>query len=89
MTLIALSVAGLLLGFAAFAAFGMPWILMGNRAFDDFSKRRDQQMLAGVLGFAAVMAASLPVISAALASAAPQLQVFAQTVLGVPERFWS
>lgn len=89
MTLIALSVAGLLLGFAAFAAFGMPWILMGNRAFDDFSQRRDQQMLAGVLGFAAVMAASLPVISAALASAAPQLQVFAQTVLGVPERFWS
>jgi len=89
MTLIALSVAGLLLGFAAFAAFGMPWILMGNRAFDDFRQRRDQQMLAGVLGFAAVMAASLPLIHAALASAAPQLQVFAQTVLGVPERFWS
>lgn len=89
MTLIALTLAGVLLGFAAFAAFGLPWLLMGNRAFDDFRERRDQQMLAGVLGFAAVLAASLPLMNAALVSAAPQLQVFAQTVLGVPERFWS
>lgn len=89
MTLLALSTAGLLLAFAAFAAFGLPWLVMGNRAFEDFRERRDQQMMAGMLATVAMMLACLPLLNAALISAAPQLQVFAQTVLGVPTRFWS
>lgn len=89
MLLFALSTAGLLLAFSAFAAFGLPWLVMGNRAFEEFPERRDQQMMAGVLGTAAVALACLPLLNAALISAGPQLQVFAETVLGVPERFWS
>ncbi|ABI78642.1 hypothetical protein HNE_3532 [Hyphomonas neptunium ATCC 15444] len=89
MLFIALSTAGLLLAFSAFAAFGLPWLVMGNRAFEEFPERRDQQMMAGVLGTAAVALACLPLLNAALISAGPQLQVFAETVLGVPERFWS
>ena len=89
MMILALSTAGLLLGFTAFAAFGLPWLVMGNRAFEEFSERRDQQVMAAMLGTAAIAVASLPLVSSALISAAPQMQVFAETVLGVPERFWS
>lgn len=89
MMLLALSTAGLLLAFAAFAAFGLPWLVMGNRAFEEFPERKDQQMMAGMLATAAVTLACLPLLNAALISAAPQMQVFAETVLGVPSRFWS
>ncbi len=89
MMLLALSTAGLLLAFAAFAAFGLPWLVMGNRAFEEFPERKDQQMMAGMLATAAVALACLPLLNAALISAAPQMQVFAETVLGVPSRFWS
>lgn len=89
MLLIALSTAGLLLAFSAFAAFGLPWLVMGNRAFEEFSERRDQQMMAGMLATAAIALACLPLLHSALISAAPQMQVFAETVLGVPSRFWS
>lgn len=89
MTLLALSTAGILLGFAAFAAFGLPWLVMGNRAFEEFPERRDQQMMAGMLAATAVALACFPLLNAALISAAPQMQVFAETVLGVPSRFWS
>lgn len=89
MLLIALSTAGLLLVFSAFAAFGLPWLVMGNRAFEEFSERRDQQMMAGVLGTAAVTLACVPLLHSAFVSANPHLQLFAETVMGVPERFWS
>lgn len=89
MLFIALSTAGLLLAFSAFAAFGLPWLVMGNRAFEEFSERRDQQIMAGVLGTVAVTIACIPLLNSALASASPHLQVFAETVLGVPDRFWS
>lgn len=89
MMLLALSLAGLLLGFAAFAVFGLPWLVMGNRAFEEFRERRDQQLMAGIFATVAITLASLPFVNAALISAAPQLQVFAETILGVPERFWS
>lgn len=89
MLFIALSTAGLLLAFSAFAAFGLPWLVMGNRAFEEFSERQDQHLMAGILGTAAVALASLPLLNAALISASPQLQLFAETVLAVPERFWS
>jgi hypothetical protein len=89
MLFIALSTAGLLLAFSAFAAFGLPWLVMGNRAFEEFSERRDQQMMAGVLGTAAVTLACVPLLHSALVSASPHLQLFAETVMGVPDRFWS
>jgi hypothetical protein len=89
MLLIALSTAGLLLAFSAFAAFGLPWLVMGNRAFEEFSERRDQQMMAGVLGTAAVALACIPLLHSALVSASLHLQLFAETVMGVPDRFWS
>lgn len=89
MMILALSTAGLLLAFAAFAAFGLPWLVMGNRAFEEFSERRDQQMMAGMLATAAIALACLPLLHSALISAGPHMQVFADTVLGVPTRFWS
>lgn len=89
MLLIALSTAGLLLGFSAFTAFGLPWLVMGNRAFEEFADRRDQQLMAGILGTAAIALACMPLLNSALISAAPHMQVFAETVMGVPSRFWS
>jgi len=89
MTLIALSLAGLLLAFSAFAAFGLPWLIAGNRAFEEFPERKDQQLIAGALAACAMALACLPLINASVASAAPQLLLMAETVLGVPSRFWS
>ena len=89
MTLIALSLAGLLLAFSAFAAFGVPWLIAGARAFEEFPERRDQQLIAGTLAACAVALACLPLVGTALAAAAPQLQLMAETVLGVPSLFWS
>ena len=89
MLFIALSTAGLLLAFCAFAVFGLPWLVMGNRAFEEFPERRDQQLMAGILGTAALALACLPLVHSSLVSAGPHLQLFAETVLAVPERFWS
>ncbi len=89
MLFIALSTAGFLLAFSAFAAFGLPWLVMGNRAFEEFAERRDQHVMAGMFATAAVVVASVPFVLTSVASAAPQLQVFAETVLAVPDRFWS
>lgn len=89
MLFIALSTAGFLLGLAAFAVFGLPWLVMGNRAFEEFSERRDQHVMAGMLVSAAVLMACMPLISSVLIAAGPQLQLFAETVLGKPDRFWS
>lgn len=89
MLLITLSTAGFLLAFSAFAAFGLPWLVMGNRAFEEFSERRDQQMMAGMLASAAIGLVCLQFLHSALISAGPHMQVFAETVLGVPARFWS
>ena len=89
MMLLALSTAGLLLAFAAFAAFGLPWLVMGNRAFEEFPERKDQQMMAGMLATAAGAPDCLPLLNAALISRAPQREGFAETVLVGPARFWS
>lgn len=89
MLFIALSTAGLLLAFSAFAAFGLPWLVMGNRAFEEFPERRDQQVMAGMLATTAICLACMPLLGSALAAASPQLQLFAETVLAVPEHFWS
>ena len=81
----ALLVAGLLLAFAAFAAFGLPYMVLGPRAFEEFGERTDLQAMAAGLA----LAAALPFAASRLISGAPQMQVMAETLLGVPQRFWS
>ncbi len=89
MLILALVLAVLLLAFAAFAAFGLPYMVMGSRAFEEFSERADEQVMAAGLAVAAGLVASAPFFLPSLISAAPQVQVMAETVLGVPSRFWS
>lgn len=89
MLILALVLAVLLLAFAAFAAFGLPYMVMGPRAFEEFAERADEQVMAAGLVIAAGLVAATPFLVPILISAAPQVQVFAETVLGVPSRFWS
>ncbi|MBK8197995.1 MAG: hypothetical protein IPK75_06465 [Acidobacteria bacterium] len=89
MLTLALLLAGLLLAFSAFAAFGVPYLVMGPRAFEEFAERPDLQALVAGFGAALVLAASLPFAATALISAGPQMQVFAETLLGVPDRVWA
>jgi hypothetical protein len=89
MVLVALLLAGFLLAASAFLMFGVPWLVMGPRAFDGFARRADQRALAGVMAMAILAAALLPFAGAALISSAGHMQVFAETILGVPARFWS
>jgi hypothetical protein len=89
MLILALVFAGLLLAFAAFTAFGLPYMLMGVRAFEEIGERRDVQAMAGVLAGAAALIAALPFVAPALISAGPQVQVFAETVLGAASPFRS
>ncbi len=88
MLTIALLLAGLLLAFSGFAAFGVPYLVMGPRAFEEFGERADLQAMAAGFGAALILAAALPFAATGLISAAPQMQVFAETILGVPERVW-
>ncbi len=89
MLTLALVLAVLLLAFAAFAAFGLPYMVMGARAFEEFAERADEQVMAVGLALAAGLVAAAPFLVPTLISAAPQVQVMAETVLGVPSRFWS
>ena len=89
MMILALVFAGLLLAFAAFAAFGLPYMLMGARAFEEFGDRPDAQAMAGVLAAAAALIPALPFVAPALISPGPQVQVFAETVLGAASPFRS
>ena len=81
MMTLALVLAVLLLAFAAFAAFGLPFMLMGTRAFEEFAERRDTQAMAVMLAAACGFLAASVMGGPALISAAPQVQVFAETVL--------
>jgi hypothetical protein len=89
MMLLALVLSGLLLAFAAFAAFGLPYLVMGARAFEEFGERPDAQAIACVLAAAAALIAALPLVAPALISPGPQVQVFAETVLGAASPFRS
>ncbi|WP_291200560.1 hypothetical protein [Hyphomonas sp.] len=84
MITLALSLAVLLLAFAAFAAFGLPYMVMGPRAFEEFSERRDAQVMAVMLALAGGFVTASVVAGPALISAAPQVQVFAETARGAP-----
>lgn len=89
MMILALLFAGLLLAFAAFAVFGLPYMVMGPRAFEEMGERRDLKVLAAGFGALAVIAAALPFAASGLISAAPQMQVSAEPLPGVPQQFWS
>jgi succinate dehydrogenase/fumarate reductase cytochrome b subunit len=89
MMLLALVLSGLLLAFAAFAAVGLPYLVMGARAFEEFGERPDAQAIACVLAAAAALIAALPFVAPALISPGPQVQVFAETVLGAASPFRS
>jgi len=89
MMTLAILLAVLLLAFSAFAAFGLPYLVMGPRAFEEFGERADMQAMAAVAGLAVVAVLSLPFAATGLISAAPQLQVFAETILGAASRDWS
>lgn len=89
MMLFALVLSALLLAFAAFAAFGLPYMVMGARAFEEFGERPDAQAMAGVLAAAAALIAALPFVAPVLISPGPQVQVPAETVLGAASPFRS
>jgi hypothetical protein len=89
MMTLAILLALLLLAFSAFAAFGLPYLVMGPRAFEEFGERPDMQVMAAVAGVACLAAVALPFAATGLISAAPQLQVFAETILGAASRDWS
>ncbi len=87
--MLALILAALLLAFSAFAAFGVPYLVMGPRAFEEFGERTDMQVMAASFGAVLAGLIALPFAATGLISAAPQMQVFAETILGVPERVWA
>ena len=89
MMILAIVFAGLLLAFAAFAAFGLPYMLMGVRAFEEFGDRPDAQAMAGVLAAAAALIPALPFVAPALISPGLQVQEVAETVLGAASPFRS
>jgi hypothetical protein len=68
----------LLVAFAAFTAFGLPYMVIGRRAFEDFEERKDQQAMLAVLVAVASLVAALPFAAPALISEAPQVQLIAQ-----------
>ena len=89
MLMMALILAALLLAFSAFAAFGVPYLVMGPRAFEEFGERADLQVMVASFGAVLALAIALPFAATGLISAGPQMQVFAETILGVPDRVWA
>jgi hypothetical protein len=89
MMMLALLLAGLLLAFAAFAAFGLPYMVMGPRAFEDMGERKDLKAMAAGFGALGMIALALPFAASGLISEAPQMQVSAEPLQGVPQRYRS
>ena len=82
MMLILFTLAALLIAFSGFCMFGLPFMLMGPRAVDQFMERTDQQVMAACLAAAAISLVLAPFISPGLISDASQAQVFAETLTG-------
>jgi magnesium-transporting ATPase (P-type) len=62
----AIFLAVLLLAFAAFAAFGLPYMVMGPRAFEEFRERVESQVLTGILAAVALFVSVVPFAAPAL-----------------------
>ncbi len=56
----ALVLAVLLLAFAAFAVFGLPYMVMGPRAFEEFAERAESQVLTGILAAGILFVSVMP-----------------------------
>ena len=83
MTGLLFTLAALLVAFAGFWTFGLPYMLMGPRMFDDFVERREQQVMAAGLVAAAISLVLAPFVSPDLISDASQAQVFTETLTGL------
>ncbi|MBU1287498.1 MAG: hypothetical protein KJ871_07205 [Alphaproteobacteria bacterium] len=82
MMLILLTLAALFLAFAVFCMFGLPYMLMGPRMFDQLAERRDQQVMAGALLAAAISLVLAPFFVPGLISDGSRVQVMAETLTG-------
>ncbi|MAN47301.1 MAG: hypothetical protein GYB49_13430 [Alphaproteobacteria bacterium] len=74
--------AALLIAFAAFCAFGLPYMLIGPRMLDEWRDNREQQIMGGVIVGAIMLLVVSPFASSALISATAQVQVMADTFVG-------
>ncbi|KCZ55808.1 hypothetical protein HY29_10615 [Hyphomonas beringensis] len=77
-----LILAALFIAFAAFCAFGLPYMLVGPRMFDEWRDNREQQIMGGVIVGAIMVLLVSPFASSALISTAGQVQVMADTFVG-------
>jgi uncharacterized membrane protein len=66
MRVFALVLAVLLLAFAAFAVVGLPYMVMGPRAFEEFAERADSQVLTGILAAVTLFVSVMPLAVPAL-----------------------
>ncbi len=66
MMTLALVLAVLLLAFAAFAVLGVPYLVMGPRAFEEFAERAESQVLTGILAAVALFVSVMPFAAPAL-----------------------
>jgi hypothetical protein len=82
MTVFLITFAVLLIAFAALCMFGLPYMLMGPRMFDQFVERREQQIMAAGLLTAAISLVLAPFVCPGLISDASQAQVIAETLTG-------
>jgi hypothetical protein len=82
MLLILFTLAALLIAFSGFCMFGLPYMLMGPRAFDQFVERVDQQVMAACLVAAAISLVLLPFSASGLISNGSHVQVFSETLTG-------
>ncbi len=89
MLTLALAFSVLLLGFAALSVFGLPYLIAGRRAVEEWPQRHDQQVLAAGLAGVVLFGSCVLTLPFALAAAGPHIQTFAETVLAAPSRFWS
>ncbi|WP_335590310.1 hypothetical protein [Hyphomonas oceanitis] len=86
MILILFTLAALFLAFATFCMFGLPYMLMGPRVFDQLAERREQQLMAGLLLAAAISLVLAPFFATGLISDAGRVQVMVETLTGFIDR---
>ena len=82
MMTILFTLAAFFLVFAAFCMFGLPYMLMGPRVFDQLAERREQQVMAGLLVAAAISLVLAPFFASGLISDGSRVQVMAETLTG-------
>lgn len=86
MTLLLITIAILLIAFAGFWMFGLPFMLMGPVMFDQFVERREHQVMAAGLLAAAISLVLAPFVCPGLISDASQAQVLTETLTGFTGR---